>query len=248
MSVLQHAAYDLKRLFELRAILDGLDPAGPAKAVLLDAHRKTGSKRVGILPGSFNPLTRAHLELARRAKESFQLDSVLFALSRVTIDKERVEGFSLADRLLALSLVAEELGWASVVAVNRGLYFEQACALRSLLGGKGRLYCIAGMDKVMQIFDPRYYQDREKALTALFTEASLIAASRAPRGEEALQGLLDRPENSGYRDRIYFLDLPAELSGISSSAVRAAIDNGEAVQHQLPDLLSRFIRETGVYG
>jgi len=31
------------------------------------------------------------------------------------------------------------------------------------------------MDKVMQIFDPRYYQDRDTALKGLFTEVQLIA-------------------------------------------------------------------------
>jgi nicotinic acid mononucleotide adenylyltransferase len=248
MALFQQAAYDLKRLFELRAVLTRLDPAGVPQAVSLEPHPQKDAKRVGVLSGSFNPLTRAHLELAREAKESFQLDSVLFALSLVTIDKERVEGISLEDRLLLLSTVAGELGWASVVAVNRGLYFEQARALRSLFGGKARLFFIVGMDKVMQIFDPRYYEDRDKALAALFTEASLIAAHRAPWGEEELQQLLSRPENCGYEDRVYFLDLPGELGRVSSSAIRSGVERGEAVQDQLPGLVYSFLLETGAYG
>ena len=248
MGPLQQAVYDLKRLFDFRTILAGLDPTGAPQAVSLDPHAKRDSKRVGVLSGSFNPLTRAHLELAHQAKESFQLDSVLFALSLVTIDKERVEGISLEDRLLLLSTVAEELGWASVVAVNRGLYFEQARALRLLFGGKARLFFIVGMDKVMQIFDPRYYEDRDKALAALFTEASLIAARRPPWGEEELQRLLGRPENCGYQDRVYFLDLAGELGRVSSSASRSGVEKDGAVQNQLPEVVYQFILETGAYG
>ena len=42
----------------------------------------------------------------------------------------------LEDRLMLLSLLAQDLGWASVAVVNRRLYFEQARVFRSLLGKK----------------------------------------------------------------------------------------------------------------
>ncbi|MCZ6449717.1 MAG: hypothetical protein O6918_02445 [Deltaproteobacteria bacterium] len=239
--------YDLERLIHFREILEGLNPADPPEAVLIDIGQEFSPARIGILSGSFNPPTLAHIELARRAKQTFKIDHILFTISRVTIDKERVEGLSLEDRLLLLSLIAEEEGSASVAAVNRGLYFEHALAFRSLLGTHSRIYFIVGMDKVIQIFDPRYYQDRDAALKILFTEAQLIAAGRHPWGKEELGKLLDREENRPYQDRVYSLTLPEEVRGLSSSELRTVIAKGDSVGGQLPKVVERFIAESGAY-
>ena len=239
--------YDLKRLFHLREILEALDPREPPRALFFDPPPNLSLQRAGILSGSFNPPTLAHVELGLRARKSFRLDAVLFMISRVTVDKEEAGGLSLEDRLLILSSLAGDLGWACVAVVNRGLYYEQACALRSLLGNRPRLYFIMGTDKVVQILDPRYYDDREKALLTLFTEAQLIAAPREGLGSPQLEELLDRNENLNFNDRVYFLPMPEQLKGTSSSAVRVAIEKGESVQGQLPETVEKFITETGAY-
>ncbi len=239
--------YDLERLFRFREILERLDPDDPPGAVLIDSSRGFGSTRVGILSGSFNPPTLAHIELARRAKQYFKIDHILFTVGRVIIDKERVEGLSLEDRLLLLSLIAEEEGSASVAAVNRGLYFEHAQAFRSLLRTQSRIFFIVGMDKVIQIFDPSYYQDRDAALKILFTEAQLIAAGRHPWRKEELGKLLDREENRPYQDRVYSLTLPEDVRGVSSSELRTVIAKGDSIRDQLPEVVERFIAESGAY-
>lgn len=239
--------YDLEHLFHFREILEGLNPADPPEVVLIDIGQEFGPARIGILSGSFNPPTLAHIELARQAKQTFKIDHILFTISRVTIDKERVEGLSLEDRLLLLSLIAEEEGSASVAVVNRGLYFEHAQAFRSLLGTQSRIYFIVGMDKVIQIFDPSYYQDRDAALKILFTEAQLIAAGRHPWGKEELEKLLDREENRPYQDRVYSLTLPENVRGLSSSELRTVIAKGDSVGGQLPEVVERFIAESGAY-
>ena len=239
--------YDLTHLFRFREILHGLDPDSSPKAVIIEPVQNQRSGRVGILCGAFNPPTLAHIELARRAKESFNLDHVLFTMSRITIDKEKVEGLSQEDRMLLLSLIAGELGWASVAAVNKGLYFEQARAFRSLLGNKAKLFFVVGMDKVMQIFDPRYYQDRDTALKGLFTEVQLIAANRGPWGEKELKEFLSRKENQVYEDRVYPLTLPEGLKDLTSTELRTRIANGESVQEHLPEVVEKFVNTTGAY-
>jgi len=239
--------YDLERLFRFREILERLDPDDPPGAVLIDSNRDFGSMRVGILSGSFNPPTLAHIELARQAKQTFKIDHILFTISRVTIDKERVEGLSLEDRLLLLSLIADEEGSTSVAVVNRGLYFEHAKAFRSLLGSKSRIFFVVGMDKVVQIFDPRYYQDRNAALKSLFTEAQLVAAARSSWGRADLGQLLAMEENRPYEDRIFSLTLPEDVRGLSSSELRTVIAKGDSVGGQLPKVVERFIAESGAY-
>lgn len=241
------SVYDLRNLFSLREFLSRLDPRGDPEAVLIDSRPDQNAKRFGVLSGSFNPPTNAHIELAARAREAFRLDIVFFLLSRVTIDKQENEGLSPEDRLLLLSLLSRELQWSAVAAANRGLYFEQAAALRHLLGARAKLFFIVGMDKLAQIFDARYYRDRDEALLKLFIEAQLIAAGRESAGEKELRALLARPENDNYADRVYFLQMPDETKQIASSSVRNRFARGESPAHDMPEIVGAFVDETGAY-
>ena len=49
-----------------------------------------------------------------------------------------------------------------------------------------RLVFLVGFDKIVQIFDPRYYDDREDALRQLFSVASFAVA---PAGGPAVRSL-----------------------------------------------------------
>ncbi len=214
---------------------------------MVDGPEPVRGGRVGVLPGSFNPPTAAHLELARAARRRFELDAVAFSLSSVIVDKERVEGLCREDRLLLLSLMTADDPWAAAVVVNRGLYSEQAPACRTCFGGDADLRFIVGMDKVLQIFDPRYYEDRDAALDTLFAHVRLIAANREDWGDEALRALLDRPENAPYRDRVQPLTLPPHLRDQSSSAVRRGVEGGEPAGDAVTPAVREFIEATGAY-
>ncbi len=99
----------------------------------------------------------------------------------------------------------------------------------------------------MQIFDPRYYQDRDKALKGLFTEVQLIAASRGPWDEKELKEFLSRKENQVYEDRVYRLTLSERLKDLTSTDLRTRIAKGESVQDQLPEVVDKFVDTTGAY-
>lgn len=214
---------------------------------MVDGPEPVRGGRVGVLPGSFNPPTAAHLELARAARRRFELDTVAFSLSSVIVDKERVEGLCREDRLLLLSLMTADDPWAAAVVVNRGLYSEQAPACRACFGGDADLRFIVGMDKVLQIFDPRYYEDRDAALDTLFAHVRLIAANREDWGDEALRALLDRPENAPYRDRVQPLTLSPHLRDQSSSTVRRGVEGGEPAGDAVAPAVREFIEATGAY-
>ena len=245
---MEQAAYDLKRLFALREALETLDPAAPPTARLLHPQAVVPLRRIGILCGSFNPLTVAHTELAARACQVFQLERVFFTLAKVTVDKEQVTGLGLEDRLLLLSLYAQQRDYVGVAVVNRGLYFEQAQALRALLGEQSELSFVVGMDKLVQILDPRYYQDREAALRQLFALTSLIVANRGDLDQESCTQLLDRPENRPYHSHICFFRLPAAMADLSATAIRNALAAGEEVSDQVPAETAVFLAETHAYG
>ncbi|MCC6628037.1 MAG: hypothetical protein IT340_11615 [Chloroflexi bacterium] len=182
--------------------------------------------RLAVLAGSFNPLTRAHTALAERAITAGGVDGVAFALSVRIVDKERVTGAALEDRLIALELHVARHSARGIVLLNRGLYVDQAVALRAALPGVRELAFIVGFDKVVQIFDPRYYDDRDAALDGLFAHATLLAAPRHDQGPAALRALLDRPENRRFAGFVRWLPLADAYTGLSSTQVRAdAADN-----------------------
>lgn len=237
----------LTRLLALYKAVDTLDLTAPPTASLISQASIPVARRVGILCGSFNPLTLAHTELAERARETFALDLVVFTLAKVTVDKERVIGMSLEDRLLLLSLFAERHEKMGVALVNRGLYFEQARAFRALLGKEVELYFLIGMDKLLQIFDPRYYQDRDAALQQLFALASLIVANRGDMDETRFVQLLERPENRRFRARVRFFTLAAAVTNLSATALRTALAAGRSIDSQVPPETSAFLAETRAF-
>jgi len=241
------AVYDLKQLFGLREVLETLDLAAPPTARILSPEIPPPLRRVGILCGSFNPLTLAHTELAERACATFGLDRVRFTLAKVTVDKEHVTGLGLEDRLLLLSLYAQRHGRIGVALVNCGLYVDQAQAFRSLLGPQVELQFVVGMDKLVQILDPRYYQDREAALRQLFALASLIVANRGDMAEEEFNRLLDQPENRAYRSYARFCPLSTAFTDVSATAVRHALAAGESVNLQVPTESAEFLSETQAF-
>jgi len=241
------AFYDLARLFAFRSALDGLRQEGLPRAVSVETPGAARTRRVGILPGSFNPPTIAHIELARHARELFGLDTIVFALSRITVDKEKIEGLILEDRLLLLYLIAQDLGGTAVAVVNQGLYYEQARAFRAFLGSNARISFIVGLDKLVQIFDARYYQDRETALGVLLTETQLLVAMRGALGIGDVEALLSRRENEPYRDRVFPFSLPDDMKGLSSTSVRGRVAAGESFHEDVPEVAAAFIAETGAY-
>ncbi len=247
MSIPLQAIYDLKRLFTLRETVEALDLAAPPTVHLISPPQAPSLRRVGVLCGSFNPLTFAHTILAEKAIATFDLDCVFFMLAKVTVDKERVTGLGLEDRLLLLSLYAEQHAKLGVALVNRGLYFEQAQALRARFGDHTTISFLIGMDKLLQIFDPRYYQDRDAALQQLFALASLLVANRGDMDEQSFAQLLDRLENRPFREHVRFFTLPESIADLSATHVRQSLASAQPISTYVPPEVETFIRETRAY-
>jgi nicotinamide-nucleotide adenylyltransferase len=210
--------YNLDSIFSLRAKWEELDAA--SSPTILPLKRPGQCRTVALLPGSFNPPTAAHLLLAERAlREGF--DCVLLLLARNTVGKE-LSGLSPEDRLLAMRAAADSM--FAVGASSHGLYADQAEAA-------GRLYpnaeitFLVGSDKVVQIFDARWYHDRDDALERLFAKARLVVAPRSDQGE-LLREVLGDPKNRRYADGVSVLRLHPAVSDLSSTRVRGLLRAG----------------------
>jgi nicotinamide-nucleotide adenylyltransferase len=236
---------DLHRWLRLHDLLASLDPDGPPAVRTLPAGWMAPA-RLGVLAGSFNPMTLAHTALAGRALTEGGLDAVAFALSVRIVDKERVTGAALEDRLLALELYVQRHPEYAVLVLNRGLYVDQAVALRAAFPALRELAFIVGYDKAVQIFDPRYYADRDAALERLFALATLLVAPRAGQGQAALAALLARPENRRFAGAVRWLPLPAAYMALSSTQVRQEAGSAAEVE-AVPVETRALLAATRVY-
>ncbi|HEY6540236.1 MAG TPA: hypothetical protein VIZ18_04825 [Ktedonobacteraceae bacterium] len=228
-------------------LLDELDPRAKPQVCLLPGSPVPRGNII-VFPGSFNPPTTAHLAMLRQAREFGRVYGgvgVYAAMSKRTTDKEAVERPLLVDRMLLLETVLHSHApHTGILLFNRGLYVEQAEAIRAQFSEVKQLYFLLGFDKIVQIFDPHYYQDRDKALRELFALAEILVAPRAGAGPAELSALLARPENTPFSSHVHSLPLDTTYRDISSSRIRQG-----AVAHEqdVPPEALRFIHETGAY-
>lgn len=241
--------WDLAALLRYRAVIADLSPTAlPTLSLIAPQSSARQPRMLALLPGSFNPVTRAHLALAEAALAIPTCDTVWFLISVRTIDKEQVTGALLEDRLAQLCELARSRPWMGVAVCNRGLYVEQAEAARNCAGARASLRFLVGFDKIVQIFDPRYYGDRDEALQRLFGLASFLVAMRGDATDSDLDALLDLPSNRPFATSVRpFLASTSDRLAISSTRVRAAIAAGDLPLADLPAEVVRFIRETGAY-
>jgi len=239
--------YDLALLRPIAQAIAALRPQGSPYWLRVTPQDAPTPRRLALLAGSFNPPTMAHLALAAAA--AGLADEVTLTISKVTVDKEAVTRATLLDRLLVLRLLLERLNSTapnaalfSASLINRGLYADQALAVRSALPDLDTLYFVVGFDKIVQVMDPRYYDDRDRALDSLFGLASFLVAPRAQHGSTDLEDLFELPQNRRYGERVHSLPLPAQYADHSSTAART----GDAIAH-LPEEARAFLAETLPY-
>ena len=254
-SIRQRALADIARCSRVSA---ESEPAGTIiyAPKWMAANWRKSRQRILLIPGSFNPLTWAHVALAINAWLTMNpiggeraVVYYLWSGAISTVAKEQVERAAWADRLAQLATLSRASVHPSGVALfNKGLYLDQARALRTMVHPDSELVIVVGFDKVVQIFDERYYEDRDAALHELFSLARMLVAPRDSAGKEELRALLDQPENRPFADQVQFME--AGQAALSSSQIRAIAANSTAPEDLAmlaPPESCALIRETGAY-
>lgn len=196
--------------------------------------------RLGVLGGTFNPLTRAHLELAGAAAEAFALGEVLFLLP-AALPHRAPEEATLGQRLTLLETALTSYGRFSLAVCSHGLFLEMAEALAPEYPPTVKIYFLVGSDAAERILLWNY-ADPEKTLAEMFRRFDLIVASRA--GQLAIP---DVTRLEPYRRQIHPLALPADCQAISATAVRERLRKGETIEELVPPEVAAAIRQAGLY-
>jgi nicotinamide-nucleotide adenylyltransferase len=241
------SAYTIRRFERVQGLLDRLDPEAPPQALIVPGS-PTPEGNIIVFPGSFNPPTTAHLALLEQAWQYARAHGpmhIYAAISKHTTDKESVQRPLLLDRIILLeTLLRHRVRHTGIMLFNRGLYVEQAEGVHDAFPQVTKLYFLIGFDKIVQIFDPRYYNDRDRALHELFALAEFLVAPRGEAGSASLTELVDQPANRQFARHIHALPLSAAYRDISSTGIR---QSPTAHAWEVPPEVLRFMRETHAY-
>ncbi len=196
--------------------------------------------RLGVLGGTFNPVTRAHLALAETARREFALGEILFVLPgrlpHRTPDEATVE-----DRLALLEAALAAHNSFSLAVCSHGLFLDIADALAPHYPADTRVYFLTGSDAAERILDWGYPQP-EKALAEMFARFDLIVAERAGRPALPAAARL-----AAFRPKIHTVRLPAEVQRISATEVRERLRAGLPIEELVPAEVAETIRVRGLY-
>lgn len=161
--------------------------------------------RRGCYPGSFDPLTVAHLAVAEAAREQCALDVVELVLPDGTaLGKER-HHHTLEARVAAIEVAASDgRPWLRPTVSCERLLADIAAGYDVL---------VVGADKWVQVVDAAFYGSEARRDEAL---ARLPQVAWAPRG--------DVPAPAG----VFVLSVPAWIAEVSSTAVRSGATHWRA--------------------
>jgi nicotinate-nucleotide adenylyltransferase len=187
--------------------------------------------RLGILPGTFNPITVAHVALARAAL--VHVDEVVYVLPRVFPHKPYA-GASFAQRIELLCAAAGEDPGFSVAAADGGLFLEIAAECRAAYGSHAAFTFLCGRDAAERIVNWDY--GRTAGVAEMLRQFDLLVAAR--------RGAYEPPAE--FRAAIRCLELAGLFDHVSATEVRAMMARGEAWEHLVPAAIRRRARE--IYG
>ena len=208
--------------------------------------RSSAPKRLGVLSGSFNPPTNAHVELLRRAQVAYSLDECMFLLAIANVDKP-IFGAPLEHRLLMMCILARGHPNWSVALSSHGRFVDKAQAIIHTYPTPFDLFFIVGYDTLVRIFDPKYYTDPNRELQMLFEHAQLIVANREPYAVKDIHSFMKHPLCAPFVKRIHILELPECFASMSSTTVREVLKSGGDIVNMVPHQIAQMIRTFNLY-
>ncbi len=125
----------------------------------------------GVYPGSFDPLTIAHVAIAEAAVREAHLDRIDLALSNIALGKEHGAHSSIEARAAAIERAGRTRPWLAVTVTDAQLIAEIA---------SGYDVVVMGADKWAQVRDAAWYGGDETARDAALAALPRVLVARRP--------------------------------------------------------------------
>lgn len=197
------------------------------------ARQAITKRRIALYGGAFDPVHRAHLEVARTAREQASLEKVVFIPAARSPLKAHGPIARDADRLemLELALAGEKAFVVDDSELRRGGLSYTVDTVRDFRAREpaAELFWIIGGDQLTRL-------ENWHAIEELVRLVSFLVIARP--GYE-----LSEPPIPG----LTWTQIEAPLMKESSTSIRERISRGERVDDLLPEPVEAFIQAKGLY-
>jgi nicotinate-nucleotide adenylyltransferase len=207
----------------------------PAQTVLPPSNA-----RLGVLGSAYNPITRAHLLLARCSKDQFKLHEIIFVLPK-TLPNKPVVDTSVEQRLEMMRLGTTDVPYISLGLCTHGLFLDICAALQEVYPQGPEIFFITGRDAAERILNWTY-PDPAEALARMFADFQLLVFER-----EGKFKLRENPLIRQYSNRIHTLRLSENIDQVSSTEVRQRMLAGQSINDLVPEGVAAFIKNHRLY-
>ena len=196
--------------------------------------------RLGVLGGAYNPITRAHLLLARYSREQCKLDEIIFVLPKILPNKPLV-GVSVEQRLEMMRLGISGIPYISLGVCSHGLFLDIFTALQQIYPQKPEIFFITGRDAAERILTWPY-DDPAASLAQMFGAFQLLIFERQGKPKVPQDPLIKK-----YANRIHTLEMAENLDHISSTKVRQRMTTGQSIEELVPPEVASYIIHHNLY-
>ncbi|HLI86804.1 MAG TPA: nicotinate-nucleotide adenylyltransferase [Bryobacteraceae bacterium] len=187
--------------------------------------------RLALFGGTFDPIHKAHIAMAREAAARFRLDRVLFVPAGNPPHKSGATFAPYEDRVRMAELATQGDARFEVsrleAGAGRSYSIDTVQKLLPTLSPKDRLFFLIGADAFAEIGTWRRWRELIR-LVAFIVVSRPGHRYRIPEGARV--------------ERLETLELP-----VSSSEIRAALASGQRPE-QIPDAVLEYIFRRGLYG
>ncbi len=195
---------------------------------------------IGILGGTFDPIHKGHLKLARTAYEQFALSKVLFVPSGISYMKRGVT--DAVHRCKMVQLAIEEypyFEYCDIDVIREGnTYTADSLEEIKELYKNANLYYIIGADSLFSI---EKWKNPEKIMNLAHI---LVAYRQGEKEYVEFQNQIKRIETL-YHGTVSLIDMTPV--SISSTSIKTAMDHDESLVETLDTKVLTYIKQQHLY-
>ena len=198
-------------------------------------------KRYGMMGGTFNPIHLAHLYIAYEAKETLNLDKVIFMVAGNLPHKKESSVIDSNYRYDMVKMAIKDYPGFEIsdYEIKKQGYSYTYETLKYLKGDEGdvEVFFIAGADSLMDI-------EKWKNPELVLSNCTFVAFNRGEYNKETLEVQKKKLQDK-YNSNIILLDI-SNLD-ISSSMIRERIINGKRVDFFMHEKVMKYIEQNNLY-
>jgi nicotinate-nucleotide adenylyltransferase len=198
--------------------------------------------RIGILGGTFDPVHYGHLLLAESCRDQIPLDRVVLvpaAVSPHKLDQQPTPATARVE-MLQLAIAGHPQFEVSTVEIDRGGTSYSIDTLEALQqhAAEDEWFLLMGADTLRDF--PKWHRPED-----ICRLTRLAVVHRPDAGAIDLTILEPFLTGTSCQQRPVIVSMP--LMGISSSAIRQRVRQGQSIRYLLPRAVEKYIEEHGLY-